>query len=125
MAGKAKRIEAVAYIRTSSAANVGADKNSDKRQRAAIEGFAKRLALVGEFTDAAVSGADPIEIRRGFAEAMLINKMIITIAGGTFGFGASAKTGPDSPGVDEKELAAARDLGKRVLRKLPASTNAA
>jgi len=72
MASKAKRIEAVAYIRTSSAANVGADKDSDKRQRAAIEGFAKRagFALVGEFTDAAVSGADPIETRCGFAELL-------------------------------------------------------
>jgi DNA invertase Pin-like site-specific DNA recombinase len=72
MAGKAKPIEAVAYIRTSSAANVGTDKDSDKRQRAAIEGFAKRagFALVGEFTDAAVSGADPIETRRGFAELL-------------------------------------------------------
>jgi DNA invertase Pin-like site-specific DNA recombinase len=72
MASKAKRIEAVAYIRTSSAANVGADKDSDKRQRAAIEGFTKRagFALVGEFTDAAVSGADPIETRCGFAELL-------------------------------------------------------
>ena len=72
MAGKAKSVEAVAYIRTSSAANVGADKDSDKRQRAAIEGYAKRagFALVGEFTDAAVSGADPIETRRGFAELL-------------------------------------------------------
>jgi DNA invertase Pin-like site-specific DNA recombinase len=72
MAGRAKLVEAVAYIRTSSAANVGADKDSDKRQRAAIEGYAKRagLALVGEFTDAAVSGADPIETRRGFAELL-------------------------------------------------------
>ena len=34
----AKRMTpAVAYLRTSSAANVGADKDSDKRQRAAIE----------------------------------------------------------------------------------------
>jgi DNA invertase Pin-like site-specific DNA recombinase len=72
MASKAKRIEAVAYIRTSSAANVGAEKDSDKRQRAAIEVFAKRagFALVGEFTDAAVSGADPIETRCGFAELL-------------------------------------------------------
>ena len=64
-----KRSAAVAYIRTSSAANVGSDKDSDKRQRAAIESFAKRagLMLVGEFTDAAVSGADPIESRPGFA----------------------------------------------------------
>ena len=69
MAGKAKRVETVAYIRTSSAANVGPDKDSDKRQRAAIESFAKRVGftLVGEFTDAAVSGADPIESRAGFA----------------------------------------------------------
>jgi hypothetical protein len=42
MAGKGKQVEAVAYIRTSSAANVGADKDSDKRQRAAIEGYAGR-----------------------------------------------------------------------------------
>src|SRR3974390_2716107 len=69
MAGKAKRTEAVAYIRTSSAANVGADRDSDKRQRAAIEGYAKRagFAIVDEFTDAAVSGADPIEQRPGFS----------------------------------------------------------
>ena len=39
MASKGKRVEAVAYIRTSSAANVGADKDSDKRQRAAIDGY--------------------------------------------------------------------------------------
>ena len=69
MASNGKKVEAVAYIRTSSAANVGADKDSDKRQRAAIEGYAKRagFALVGEFNDAAVVGADPIETRPGFA----------------------------------------------------------
>ena len=67
-----KQVEAVAYIRTSSAANVGTDKDSDKRQRAAIEGYAKRLgyALVGEFNDPAVSGADPIEARPGFANLL-------------------------------------------------------
>ena len=72
MVSKGKRVDAVAYIRTSSAANVGADKDSDKRQRTAIEGYAKRagFVLVGEFTDAAVSGADPIETRRGFAELL-------------------------------------------------------
>ena len=61
MAGKGKQVEAVAYIRTSSAANVGADKDSDKRQRAAIEGYAKRagFALVDEFNDAAVSRRGP------------------------------------------------------------------
>ena len=63
MASKGKKVEAVAYIRTSSAANVGADKDSDKRQRAAIEGYAKRagFVLIDEFNDAAISGADPIE----------------------------------------------------------------
>ena len=32
---------AVAYLRTSSAANVGPDRDSEKRQRAAIAAFAK------------------------------------------------------------------------------------
>jgi DNA invertase Pin-like site-specific DNA recombinase len=49
-------------------ANVGADKDNKKRQRAAIEGFALRdgFIIVGEFNDAAVSGADPVEARPGF-----------------------------------------------------------
>jgi DNA invertase Pin-like site-specific DNA recombinase len=69
---KALKAKAVAYIRTSSAANVGSDKDSDKRQRQAIAAFAERSGheLVGEFNDAAVSGADHIETRPGFA-AML------------------------------------------------------
>jgi DNA invertase Pin-like site-specific DNA recombinase len=56
-------------MRTSSATNVGADKDSEKRQRAAIEGHAKRTGInvVEWFYDPAVSGADPIEIRPGFA----------------------------------------------------------
>jgi DNA invertase Pin-like site-specific DNA recombinase len=72
MAPKRKSVEAIAYIRTSSAANVGTDKDSEKRQLTAIEGFAKRASyeLVSEFYDAAVSGADPIDTRPGFA-AML------------------------------------------------------
>jgi DNA invertase Pin-like site-specific DNA recombinase len=67
-----EKARAIAYLRTSSAANVGTDKDSDKRQRAAIEAFAKRAGyeLVDEFYDAAVSGADPIDVRPGFA-AML------------------------------------------------------
>ena len=44
--------------------------------------------------------------------AMIINQMIVVSGGGAFG--ASATTGPDSPGIDDKELATARALGKRV-----------
>src|SRR4051794_26933902 len=60
---------AVAYLRTSSTANVGADKDSDKRQRAAIQAFAKAadFRIEAEFYDPGVSGADPIESRPGFA----------------------------------------------------------
>ena len=66
------KVEAVAYLRTSSAANVGADKDSEKRQRAAIEAYAKAngIEVVETFYDAAVSGADPVDTRPGFA-AML------------------------------------------------------
>jgi DNA invertase Pin-like site-specific DNA recombinase len=62
--------KALAYRRTSSAQNVGGD--SDQRQREAITRFAhaQGYELAGEFYDAAVSGADPIESRPGFA-AML------------------------------------------------------
>jgi len=72
MAGNGKKVGAVAYLRTSSATNVGADKDSDKRQRAAIEGFARAngYVIVDEYYDAAVSGADPVGERPGFA-AML------------------------------------------------------
>jgi DNA invertase Pin-like site-specific DNA recombinase len=68
MAAKGK-IKAVAYLRTSSATNVGADKDSDKRQRRAIAAYGKAagLQMVDEFYDADVSGADPIETRVGFA----------------------------------------------------------
>jgi DNA invertase Pin-like site-specific DNA recombinase len=64
----AKKIPAFAYMRTSSATNVGPDKDSDKRQRAAIAGFAKGngYAIVDEYYDEAVSGSDPIGERSGF-----------------------------------------------------------
>jgi DNA invertase Pin-like site-specific DNA recombinase len=72
MAKHRKVVEAVAYLRTSSATNAGPDKDSDKRQRAAIAAFAKAhgYVIVDEFYDAAVSGADPIAERPGF-KAML------------------------------------------------------
>ncbi len=63
---------AVAYYRTSSASNVGADKDCLSRQQAAVQRYAAAhgIELVGEFYDAAVSGADPIESRPGFTSLM-------------------------------------------------------
>jgi DNA invertase Pin-like site-specific DNA recombinase len=69
MIGQTKLLPAASYIRTSSAQNVGADKDSEKRQRIAVQGFADRAGytVASEFFDAAVSGSDPIETRPGFA----------------------------------------------------------
>lgn len=63
---------ALGYLRTSSATNVGPDKDSELRQREAIETFASRAGytVVEWFYDAAVSGADPIEARPGFASML-------------------------------------------------------
>jgi DNA invertase Pin-like site-specific DNA recombinase len=68
VARQGKSRAAVAYLRTSSAANIGADKDSDRRQREAIQGFARRagIEVVDEFYDPAVSGGDPVESRPGF-----------------------------------------------------------
>jgi len=72
MSHKGKRVEAVAYMRTSSATNVGEGKDSEKRQRAAIESYARAAGyeVVDWFYDAAVKGADAVTVRPGFA-AML------------------------------------------------------
>jgi DNA invertase Pin-like site-specific DNA recombinase len=66
------KTKAIAYLRTSSASNVGPDKDSDKRQLAAIEAFAnaRGYEVVDRFYDAAVKGGDPVTARPGFA-AML------------------------------------------------------
>jgi DNA invertase Pin-like site-specific DNA recombinase len=63
------RLLAVAYFRTSSASNVGNEKDSQERQRTTVGMFAKRRGykIVDEFYDAAVSGSDAIEDRPGFA----------------------------------------------------------
>jgi DNA invertase Pin-like site-specific DNA recombinase len=71
---KREKAKAIAYLRTSSAANVGrnGDKDSDARQRAAIREFSEHngMEIVAEYYDAAVSGADHIEDRKGFAEML-------------------------------------------------------
>jgi DNA invertase Pin-like site-specific DNA recombinase len=63
-------IKAFAYYRTSSQTNVDGD--SQARQRAAVEAYAKAqgVEIVREFYDAAVSGADPIGERAGFKDML-------------------------------------------------------
>jgi DNA invertase Pin-like site-specific DNA recombinase len=75
MARKRNPVQAVGYVRTSSAANVGDGKDSEPRQRRAIARFAKAsgFEVVEWFNDPAVSGADPIESRPGFAA--LLNRI--------------------------------------------------
>jgi DNA invertase Pin-like site-specific DNA recombinase len=72
MANKRKMVEAIGYMRTSSATNVGGDKDSEKRQRKAIESYAKSagFVVVDWFYDAAVRGSDEVAERPGF-KAML------------------------------------------------------
>ena len=62
--------KAIAYLRTSSATNVGGD--SDKRQRDAIQWHAKAngIDVVDEYYDAAVSGADAVQDRPGFSKML-------------------------------------------------------
>jgi DNA invertase Pin-like site-specific DNA recombinase len=63
---------AVAYFRTSSATNVGPDKDSLKRQQDSVRAcaVARGLEIVGEYYDAAVSGADAVDARPGFADML-------------------------------------------------------
>src|SRR5260370_5448823 len=83
VADERKQVEVVGYMRTSSATNVGDGKDSEARQRKAIEGYAQASGAVIDdwFYDAAVSGADPIEARPGFAEllARIANNGVRTI----------------------------------------------
>jgi NAD(P)H dehydrogenase (quinone) len=74
-----------------------------------------RNKVAGAFvTGAAISNGKETAMQAILA-ALLMNQMVIVSAGGAFGaYGASATTGPDSPGIDDKELEAARALGKRV-----------
>ncbi|UWQ17072.1 recombinase family protein [Jannaschia sp. M317] len=72
------KMPAFAYLRTSSATNTGADKDSDKRQLSAIEAYAKAngYTIKATYYDAAVSGTDPIDQRPGMMdllEAVLSN----------------------------------------------------
>ena len=80
--------------------------------RFAFTDFKMRNKIGGAFvTGASISNGKETTMQSIHA-AMLINQMSVVSGGGAFG--ASATTGPDLPGVDEKELQTARALGKRV-----------
>jgi DNA invertase Pin-like site-specific DNA recombinase len=72
MARKLNLVKAFGYLRTSSDTNVGSDKDSEPRQRAAITGFAKRAGfeVVEWFYDADVKGEVPIQERPEFARLL-------------------------------------------------------
>jgi len=67
-----QRKPAIGYTRTSSAANVGEDKDSVVRQRKAIQTYANCAGyrIVAWFDDPAVKGADTIDARPGFMAAL-------------------------------------------------------
>lgn len=69
---KRQRKPAIGYTRTSSAANVGYDKDSVVRQRKAIQAHANKAGytIVDWFDDPAVTGADTIDSRPGFMAAL-------------------------------------------------------
>ena len=63
---------AIAYYRTSSAVNVGPDKDSEKRQRDAVSSYAERngIEIAAEYYDAAVSGTDSVGDRPEFSRML-------------------------------------------------------
>jgi DNA invertase Pin-like site-specific DNA recombinase len=69
---KRQRKTAIGYTRTSSAANVGDNKDSVTRQRKAIQAYANKAGykIVAWFDDPAVAGADAIDVRPGFSGAL-------------------------------------------------------
>ena len=72
MARKQNRVQAVGYVRTSSAANIGEGKDSVVRQRKAIQAFANRAGypIIARFDDPSVAGADTIDTRPSFLAAL-------------------------------------------------------
>jgi DNA invertase Pin-like site-specific DNA recombinase len=113
--------KAVAYLRTSSATNVGQDKDSDKRQLAAIHAFAKAngYEVTKVFYDAAVSGADPVHERAGFA-AMLAHLAQTPSGGATTGAPAHGDgQAPATPPTPTVLIPAAPPEKKYILVESP------
>jgi DNA invertase Pin-like site-specific DNA recombinase len=65
-------VKAIAYFRTSSDTNVGADKDSTERQRQAVAKYAKAAGyeIIAEYSDDGIKGADPVDQRPGFSAMM-------------------------------------------------------
>ena len=99
--------KAIAYFRTSSATNVGEDKDTLNRQRAAVEAFAKVAGyeLIAEYRDDAVKGSDPVDQRPGFA-AMLKHIAGNGVRRSSPCLGRSSGARPDGP-----ELTNSAELG--------------
>src|SRR5262249_8065393 len=76
--------------------------------------FKMRNKVAGAFATGGATSNGKETTMTAMLEAMLINQMIVASGGGAFG--ASATTGPDSPGINEEELATARALGQRVAK---------
>lgn len=66
------KINVAAYYRTSSATNVGVDKDSKKRQADSCLSFANKNNMIinNEFYDPAVKGSDAVINRPGFSEML-------------------------------------------------------
>lgn len=64
--------KAIAYFRTSSDTNVGADKDSQRRQRDAVTRYAKKAGfdIIAEYADDDVKGDLSVDQRAGFAAMM-------------------------------------------------------
>jgi DNA invertase Pin-like site-specific DNA recombinase len=69
---KRQRKAAIGYTRTSSATNVGEDKDSVTRQRKAIQAYANKAGyrIIAWHDDPAVAGSDMIDSRPGFMAAL-------------------------------------------------------
>lgn len=65
-------VKAIAYFRTSSDTNIGADKDSQRRQREAVTRYAKRAGyeIIAEYADEDVKGDIAVDQRPGFAQMM-------------------------------------------------------
>jgi DNA invertase Pin-like site-specific DNA recombinase len=65
-------VKAIAYFRTSSDTNVGADKDSTERQRQAVAKYAEAAGyeVIAEYSDDGIKGADPVDQRPGFSAMM-------------------------------------------------------